>query len=1602
MRTRRNNDFTTIRVEGAILPAGILKRVAAGDTSLGGLDENSYHLTSGEKINEAISASWNRLLGSWANYKGAVGKLPANGTATTETRDRWLLPLFQELGYGRLIAARKSVEVHGKTYPISHFWNNVPIHLVGSGVSIDKAQARIPGAARTNPHGLAQEFINRSDDHLWAFVSNGKRLRVLRDNSDLVRQAFVEFDLESLMEGEVYSDFILLWLLCHQSRVEAEKPADFWLEKWSHTALDQGVRALDTLRKGVQEAITSLGKGFLAHRSNGVVRAQLKSGDLDKQVYYRQLLRLVYRLIFLTVAEDRGVLLDPEAEEKARERYTNYYSISKLRSLAGRRYGSRHSDLYVALRLVMQKLGSDEGCPELALPALGSFLFSKAALPDLEECEIANHHLLNAVRALAFTNDRGVRWHIDYKNLGSEELGSVYESLLELHPELNVDAAAFSLSTTSGHERKTSGSYYTPTSLINSLLDSALEPLLAEACKQKDPEAALLSLKVCDPACGSGHFLIAAGHRIAKRLAQVHTGDAEPSPEAMRPAMRKVVGRCLYGVDINPMSVELCKVSLWMEAVEPGKPLSFLDYHIQQGNSLLGATPALMEAGIPDDAFKPIEGDDREYCSEYRRRNRDERRGFQRLPYEERAPRVRSGNFAAGLMELEAVDDRRIGGVRERERRYAELVSSDENRPDELLAADAWCASFVWKKRHNPELPHPVTEEHYRRIQKDPSRVESWMNQEILRLAEQYQFFHWHLRFPTVFPPPAVGEEPENEATGWSGGFDVVLGNPPWERIKLQEKEWFAERRPDIAEAPNAAARAHMIAALAEEDCALYEAFLDARRMAEGESHLVRDSGRYPLCGRGDVNTYAIFIENMRSIINLIGRVGCIVPSGIATDDTTKFFFQDLVDSKTLVSLYDFENSVGLFPGVGHGRQKFCLATITGKNATNPTGTEFVWFAQYTEDLKEERRRFTLTAEEILLLNPNTRTSPTFRSKHDAELTKAIYRKVPILFKEGTDDGNPWKIRFSTMFHMSNDSHLFRTRDQSEGQGWELTGNVFRRGGVEMLPLYEAKMIHHFNHRFGDYADYPEGALTSHLPDVPSSRLNDPSYSVLPRYWVDAHAALRGLASVPDGLLSAVDKQAEEAVKQLLCVWFAGAFLLVDKRDMGEYLLRQAFPTLPRMVPLEQTGEWDAAINLAHDFPLQPDELPPSADVSDWLETAEELINTRIPRWLIGFRDICRSTDERTAIFSVLPQVGVGHTCPLAFLGAKLLPQSLSLIANVTSFIFDYSTRQKVGGTHLTYGFLKQLPVLPPDTYEGPCAWQRTTMPGDSQQLTLSDWIRPRVLELTYTAEDLRAFASDAGYLGEPFTWDESRRFLLRAELDAAYFHLYGVGREDVDYIMETFPIVKRKDEQQYGEYRTKRLILEIYDEMTRAVSSERRYQTRLTPPPADLHVAHSSRPRTAPLVLPAGSRYPQPEKGIYEMRVVLSMLQASSGSLDVQRLMTACSLLAEPDTLEKYALATEGEVAHRWRRRFCDVFNPRSFLPTLDDLVRRGEIKLVRQGEGFAVSRVGTSALATDADIEFDTHLALRVAASLSQAERSEISPMATRQQIEARSKVA
>ena len=1303
MSMRSRSPFSTVRTEGGIISAELLNRLAQQPDSLPGTAPADYHQPPGWRLRDAINRSWTDLQGAWAAFSTELARLGTGERATTLTRERWLLPLFAQLGYGRL-ARSGAMSIDGREYPVSHIWGAVPIHLLGADVDLDRKSRGVAGAAAASPHSMVQDLLNRSDAHLWGIVSNGRTLRALRDNTSLTRAAYVEFDLEDMFNGQVFADFAILWMLCHQSRFEADRPDLCWAETWVGESKRQGVRALDNLRSGFEQAITALGGGFLAHRGNEALREALRTGALTKEDYHRQVLRLVYRLVFLLVAEDRDLVHPEGTTEQQRALYERYYSLGRLRDQARRHRGTRHGDLWESVKPLFASLHRS-GISAVGVPAFGSFLWSLEACSHFATANLANADLLSALRHLAYTQRDRALQRVDFVNLGPEELGSVYESLLELHPRIEADGGRFELGTAGGSERKTTGSYYTPTALISCLLDTALDPVLDRAEKAKDPEEALLSLTVLDPACGSGHFLIAAAQRIATRLAALRTGETSPPPPEVRHALRQVIGRCIYGIDVNPMAVELCKVNLWLEAVEPGRPLNFLENRIVCGNALIGATPEMLAGGVPDEAFKELTGDDKRTVTSLRKLNSRERAGYGTLFSYDLTQVVRPlAKYAAEVDDLgeEALDE-----VEAKAKAWCDFTDSAHYQ-DALLAAHTWCAAFVAPRQ--PGAP-VVTESTYRTALSEPGRLGARERGVVGECAKTYGFLHPHLAFPALYGDGA-------------GGFDVVLGNPPWDRVKLSEKEFFVSRAPQVAAAAGAKRR-RLIAELQSAEPALWEAYQEALTQAEAESHFLHNSGRFPLCGVGDVNTYAVFAETMRSLVGPTGRAGVILPTGIATDDTTKAFFGAINGGRELASLYDFENREKLFPDID-SRIKFCLLTLSGRERPVEAGAELAFFCHDIAALDDPARRFRLSSQEIALLNPNTRTCPVFRSRRDAEITLGIYRRVPALIKDGDPGGNPWGISFRRLFDMTNDSGLFRTREELEAEGFRLGGNTFRKGAATYLPLYEGKMAHHFDHRWASHE-------TDDFEDFSRSCKQDPAALPLPRYWV-------------------------------------------PEKEVDDRL-----------------GDWD------HD-------------------------------WLLGFRGIAPATNERTIISAVIPISGVGNSFPL--LVSSQSPRLTALLgASLASFALDFAARQKVGGSNVNFFLVEQFPVLPPATYDQLAGWE--------PDRTVGQWLLPRVLELTYTASDLAGFAADLGHQGPPFRWDEARRALLRAELDACFFHLYGLGRDEVDYVIGTFPIVERHDTDRFGEYRTKRLVLERYDAMAKAVVGGEPYDTALDPPPADPSLAH-------------------------------------------------------------------------------------------------------------------------------------------------------------------
>jgi hypothetical protein len=782
-------------------------------------------------------------------------------------------------------------------------------------------------------------------------------------------------------------------------------------------------------------------------------------------------------------------------------------------------------------------------------------------------------------------------------------------------------------------------------------------------------------------------------------------------------------------VDRNPMAVELTKVALWIETVDPGLPLGFFDAQIRCGDALLGVSDLkVLEQGIPDAAYKPLTGDDKDVAKHYAQKNRREKAEKDRVTkgfgFDKAQDLLR--NFET----LRAMPEGTVEQIEAKVTRLRALTEEGTSAWQLDTTCDLYVAAFLLPKdkkggEHSWQDGLPR-----RGAETVPTSGTLW---EWLRGVQPYgplfgaaidsartaRAFHWPLEFPDVMA---------------RGGFDVSLGNPPWEVMQLSEKEYFAAKYPEIA-AMAGAARKRAIDGLKKESPGDFADFQNALRLSEAGSELIRASDRFSLTGRGKVNTYALFAEHFSNISRF--RAGVIVPTGIATDANTAQFFAALVKNKRLSKLVDFENRASLFPAV-HSAMKFSLLTI---GHDEPLAA-FAFFLTDPSQLLQPERNFTMSAAEIALINPNTGTAPVFRARHDAELTAKIYRSAPVLIRETQDvRHNPWGLEFRQgLFNMTSDSELFSTGAQLKADGFVREGmywvsssaspsnsplalEVRGPSGVQALsdgtkairyePLYEAKMISFFDHRFAGYSARGDDRGYRVLPETTLAEHQDPNLEAEPFYWV--------AQTYVEGRLS-------------------------ERTNLG---------------------------------------------------------------WLLGWKDVTASTNERTSIFSIIPRVGVGHTLPLMF-STEGTDRLTGLYANLNALVTDYTARNSVAGLHLTYGYLKQFPVFAPSFYVEP-------------RLA---FVAPKVLELTYTSYSVAPFARDLGFSGPPFVWDEDRRARLRADLDVFYARAYRLTRDELRYILdpadvkgpdypsETFRVLKEKEIRQFGEYRTRRLVLEAWDRM--------------------------------------------------------------------------------------------------------------------------------------------------------------------------------------------
>jgi Eco57I restriction-modification methylase len=1090
---------------------------------------------------------------------------------------------------------------------------------------------------------------------------------------------------------------------------------------------------------------------------------------------------LLYRLLFLFYAEDRNLLPVRDA------RYAPY-SVRRLREEvrdkvdAGTKFSSTMQSIWLSLRGVFELI--DKGDDEVGMPAYNGGLFDRARSPLLERTNVRDAVMAPIIDALSRRTEEVIRGWINYRDLSVSHLGGIYERLLEyslVHevqaadsykdkPEVNRITAA-----PASFARKVSGSYYTHDDLVRLILRESVGLLATErmdafeahikkmgkkgsvnpgdwdAIDKLDPASHILELKICDPAMGSGHFLVALVDYLADRVLEaittathlvgsqpwaahlVESGRPWQSPVLQRMATirqsikttakhhgwavtdaqlddrhivrRMILKKTIFGVDKNPMAVELAKTALWLHTFTVGAPLSFLDHHLKIGDSLHG----------------------------------------------EKLPQVQRNLNALGML-FQQADLARLDIAARSLSQVAELTDVDiaEARLSKKLADDALlqvkplhALLDFWRALRWMVPGWPVdTQKKLAKLGDESLRIAlaeifspdrnlvavlsegkvtgkgaaveaaNALLTQTRALAKRETFFHWWTAFPNVW------------TTAGSGGFDAVIGNPPWDVAKLEEIKWFSQRDTAVAFATNTAARDELINELKTSRKALHDEFLQAQRTAEDASRVLRDCGDFPLLSGGDINLYRVFVERAKALLHSDGLVALLVPSDITTGRTSSQFFSELVREQQVGAIFDFENRKPYFADVDR-RQKFCVFLFGAAKRKWPK-IHCAFYMADAEELSKPERDFHITGIELTAPNANSGGAAMFRTAQDAILAAKVYGAHPILVSRANEQIKElWPLKYSNLFHMSADSKLFKRKTLLLKDGW--TSGPLRtwthpsKGSA--VPLYEGKMVQMYNHRA---AEIVINTANLHRPaqEVPidSARKADPAFLPDAQYWVATNDFK--FDEMPSAVLGFKDVTSPTNVRSAIAAF----------------------------IPASGAG---------HTFPL----MLPRAGCSH-------------PEYLCAASLLLANLNSFACDF---------------FLRQKLQTQHLTLfmleqLPVITPARFN---------DPLPAAFAKAMRAA-------------KLMNGHHPQPTVADFVIPQVLALTYTAHDMAPFARDLGYVdaaGEvlpPFVWNDEERRTRLAALDALFFWLYGLGVDDAAYIMDTFPIVREQDTKAFGRYRTK------------------------------------------------------------------------------------------------------------------------------------------------------------------------------------------------------
>jgi hypothetical protein len=988
----------------------------------------------------------------------------------------------------------------------------------------------------------------------WGMLSNGAQWRLYYQGARSRSEEFLELDVAALVGIPGHKPQPLaaidqrhglkLFLTLFQRSA-------FFYQEWDSEHRTFHEYALAEARLYEERVSQDLGERVFASifpgLANSLAIADTKPSKQFSRDYLEEVreaaLLLLYRLLFVLYAEDRNLL-------PVQDRRYYAYSLRRIRedirdkrdksfvfSTASTRIWDELQGLFGAIA---------KGDSALGLPAYNGGLFEDERATLFTRVRVPDAQLAPVIDALSRRKINGVAAWINYRDLSVQHLGSIYERLLEFR--LEEDQTGLVAKPTS-FARRGSGSYYTHDDLVKLLIEEAVGPLIKErvsefyeligkwrrrrqiavadwkALDACDPASRMLDIKVCDPAMGSGHFLVALVDYMADELLEQmsrateevaaqpwakniqdpwtspvvtrisdirnrilragheHGWAVEPTQLDDRHVIRRMIlKRVVHGVDKNPMAVELAKVALWLHTFTVGAPLSFLDHHLRCGDALFGGRMHQLRDELGKLAGNLLQQDDMR-------------------------------KLEAARLTMQTIGDLTDIDIAEAHKSKALMDQIEAGlRPQQhsldFIQARQWATKAeekeyeqTWVDLLNHEYGESLLEsiellsKRGLRLHDERQKRAHRIVQFALQRASELGLFHWELAFPTVWS--------EASSSARSGGFDAVIGNPPWDRMKLQEVEWFAERKPDIAKAVRAADRKVMIAALEKANDPLWEEYVDARNLAETATRVARDCGDYPLLSGGDINLYSLFVERAASLIHPRGMVGLLTPSGIAADKSAAQFFGEITEKARLAALFDFENRKIFFPDID-GRFKFSALVFSGKDRS----FELARCAFYLHDVKELSsvdRVLTLSAGDFMQVNPNTGGAPIFRNKRDAAITTTIYKRQPVLVNRRYNPPRKvWPVRYVTMFHMTNDSSYFSRRDELEKDGWyAVAGNRFRKGELEAVPLYEGKMVQMYDHRAASVVIHPENlhrAAQQEAVDI--SNHEDPDFSPTPQFWV--------------------------------------------------------------------------------------------------------------------------------------------------------------------------------------------------------------------------------------------------------------------------------------------------------------------------------------------------------------------------------------------------------------------------------------------------------------------------------------------------------------------